>query len=85
MRAKLVEPGYAPTTRFAGNTDIPVMDLVPEAYAAYAGPIFEAFANPPLLTRESDVAEAVWRAVNDSSGNLRYPAGADAVALAQAG
>ena len=85
VRAKLVEPGYAPTTRFAENTDIPVMDLVPEAYAAYAGPVFEAFANPPLLTKESDVAEAVWRAVNDTSDTLRFPAGRDAVALAQAG
>ncbi|MCI5078309.1 SDR family oxidoreductase [Oricola sp.] len=84
VRAKLVEPGYAPTTRFAANTDIAVADLIPEAYAAYAGPIFEGFANPPLLTRESDVAEAVWRAANDTSDRLRYPAGADAVALAAA-
>jgi len=85
VRARLVEPGYAPTTRFAENTDIPVMYLIPEAYAAYAGPIFEAFANPPMITRESDVAEAVWLAVTKTTGELRYPAGADAVALAQAG
>ena len=85
VRARLVEPGYAPTTRFAANTDIPVMELIPEAYAAYAGPIFEAFANPQLTTKESDVAEAVWQAVNDGSDRLRYPAGPDAVALAQAG
>lgn len=85
VKAKLVEPGYAPTTQFAENTDIPVMDLIPEAYAAYAGPIFEAFANPPMITRESDVAEAIWLAVTETSDKLRYPAGADAVALAQAG
>lgn len=85
VRARLVEPGYAPTTRFAANTDIPVMDLIPEAYADFAGPIFAAFANPALTTRESDVAEAVWRAANDTTARLRYPAGADAVALAQAG
>jgi NAD(P)-dependent dehydrogenase (short-subunit alcohol dehydrogenase family) len=81
-RAKLVEPGYAPTTRFAENTDIPVMDLIPETYAEYARPIFAAFANPPMTTKESDVAEAVWLAANDTSARLRYPAGADAVALA---
>lgn len=40
-------------------------------------------AMPAELTRQTDVAEAVWRAANDSSGKLRYPAGADAVALAQ--
>ena len=84
VRTKLVEPGYAPTTRFAVNTDIPVTDLIPEAYAGFAGPIFAGFANPALTTRESDVAEAVWRAANDPSERLRYPAGADAVALARA-
>jgi len=85
VRAKLVEPGYAPTTRFAQNTDMRVEDLIPEAYAAFAAPIFEAFAKPALVTRESDVAEVVWRAVNDDTGQLRFPAGADAVALAQLG
>lgn len=80
---KLVEPGYAPTTRFAENTNIPVMDLIPEAYADFARPIFTEFANPGLTTKESDVAEAVWLAANDSSKRLRYPAGPDAVALAQ--
>ena len=83
VRARLVEPGYAPTTRFAANTDIPVMDLIPEAYAAYAGPIFEAFANPQLTTKETDVAEAVLLAATDKTGRLRFPAGPDAVALAQ--
>ena len=84
VRARLVEPGYAPTTRFAANTDIPVADLIPEAYAGFAGPIFAGFANPALTTRESDVAEAVWQAATDPSDRLRYPAGADAMALAAA-
>lgn len=83
IRAKLVEPGYAPTTRFARNTAVRVEDLVPEAYAGFAAPIFEAFAQPALTTSETDVAEAVWRAVNDSTGRLRFPAGPDAVALAR--
>ncbi|GHC51206.1 SDR family oxidoreductase [Neogemmobacter tilapiae] len=84
VRAKLVEPGYGPTTRFAQNTDIPVSDLIPESYAAFAAPIFAAFANPPLTTKESDVAQIVWQAATDDSTQLRYPAGPDAVALAQA-
>ncbi|GHF40488.1 SDR family oxidoreductase [Seohaeicola zhoushanensis] len=82
VRAKLVEPGYAPTTRFAANTDVKVEDLIPESYSAFAAPIFAGFANPPLVTREADVAEAVWQAVGDSTGRLRWPAGPDAVALA---
>lgn len=84
IAAKLVEPGYAPTTRFAENTEVRVEDLIPEAYRAFAAPIFEGFARPTLVTRERDVAEAVWRAVNDATGRLRFPAGADAEALAAA-
>jgi NAD(P)-dependent dehydrogenase (short-subunit alcohol dehydrogenase family) len=81
IRAKLVEPGYGPTTRFAENGSIPIEELIPEAYAGFAAPIFEAFAKPAMTTRESDVAEAVWNAVHDTTGQLRFPAGEDAVAL----
>lgn len=84
IRAKLVEPGYAPTTRFAHNTSVRIEDLIPETYAAFAAPIFAAFAEPALVTTEQDVADAIWRAANDRSEQLRFPAGADAVALAQA-
>lgn len=84
IRAKLVEPGYAPTTNFAHNTQVRIEDLIPDTYADFAGPIFAAFARPALVTTEIDVAEAVWQAANDVSAELRFPAGADAVALAGA-
>jgi NAD(P)-dependent dehydrogenase (short-subunit alcohol dehydrogenase family) len=84
IRAKLVEPGYAPTTNFARSTDVRVEDLIPPAYASFAQPIFAAFAQPTLVTTETDVAEAVWKAATDLSGQLRFPAGADAIALARA-
>ncbi|MFY9688757.1 MAG: SDR family oxidoreductase [Candidatus Acidiferrales bacterium] len=84
IRVKLVEPGYAPTTRFTQNTEVRVEDLIPMAYADFATPIFAGFARPALTTKESDVAEAVWLAVNDTTGKLRFPAGADAVELARA-
>jgi hypothetical protein len=58
--------------------------LIPEAYAPFAEPIFAAFSQPAAVTTESDVAEAVYLAANDASGQLRFPAGADAVALALA-
>ena len=57
--------------------------LIPEAYAPYAERIFASFAQPGAVTTESDVAEVVWHAANDASGQLRFPAGADAVALAR--
>jgi len=81
---KLVEPGYAPTTRFGANAIVPVADLLPGDYAEFARPIMEAFATPAVTTREEEVAEAVWAAVHDEGDRLRYPAGADAVALAEA-
>ena len=84
VRVKLVEPGYGPTTRFTSNTGPRMEGLIPEAYAPFAQRIFASLAQgPAAVTTESDVAEVVWRAANDASGQLRFPAGADAVALAQ--
>ncbi len=80
---KLVEPGYGPGTRFTANGSERMQGLIPDAYAPFAQPIFEAFAKPVLTTKESDVAEVVWRAANDDSETLRFPAGADAIALAK--
>jgi NAD(P)-dependent dehydrogenase (short-subunit alcohol dehydrogenase family) len=84
VRVKLVEPGYGPTTRFTQNTELRVDEMIPEPYAPFARPIFAALAQPAAVTTESDVAEAVWRAANDMSGQLRFPAGPDALALARA-
>jgi NAD(P)-dependent dehydrogenase (short-subunit alcohol dehydrogenase family) len=83
VRVKLVEPGYAPSTRFTSNGASRMRGLIPEAYTPFAEPIFAAFAQPAAVTTESDVAEAVWRAANDTTGQLRFPGGADALALAQ--
>ncbi len=84
VRVKLVEPGYAPTTRFAENGAARIQGLIPEAYMPFAGPIFAAFAQPAAVTTEQDVAQVVWQAANDASDRLRFAAGADAVALANA-
>jgi NAD(P)-dependent dehydrogenase (short-subunit alcohol dehydrogenase family) len=84
VQVKLVEPGYGPTTRFSSNSGSRMDGLIPEAYAPFAQRTFSSFTEPGAVTIESDVAEAVWRAANDASGRLRFPAGADAVALAQA-
>lgn len=84
VRVKLVEPGYCPDTAFASNGERRMDGLIPEAYKPFAEPIFAAFAQPSKVTTELDVAEAVYRAANDTSEQLRFPAGADAVALAMA-
>ena len=84
VRVKLVEPGYCPSTRFTINGGSRMDGLIPEAYEAFAQPIFAAFAQPAAVTTERDVAEVVYRAANDASVQIRFPAGADAVALALA-
>jgi len=83
VSVKLVEPGYGPTTRFTSNTGSRMEGLIPEAYAPFAQSVLASVAQPTAVTTEFDVAEAVWRAANDTSGQLRFPAGADAVAMAQ--
>ena len=83
VQAKLVEPGYGPTTNFASNGGARMAGLIPEAYQPFAEPIFAGYARPAAVTTEPDVAETVWRAANDATGQLRFPAGADAIALAQ--
>ena len=86
VRVKLIEPGYAPTTRFTANGSERMQGLIPPAYAPYAQSVFAALGQPAALTSELDVAEAVWLAVHDQEepGRLRYAAGADAVALSSA-
>jgi NAD(P)-dependent dehydrogenase (short-subunit alcohol dehydrogenase family) len=85
VQVKLVEPGYGPTTRFTSNGAARMQGLIPEAYAPFAQRIFASMTQLGAVTTETDVAEVVWRAANDASGQLRFPAGADAVALADAG
>lgn len=84
VRVKLVEPGYGPDTRFAENGSARMQGLIPEAYAAFARPIFDAYARPAAVTTAREVAEVVWQASNDTSPRLRFAAGPDAVALARA-
>ena len=83
VRVKLVEPGYGPTTNFTTNGQSRMDGLIPDAYAPFAQRVLADFQQPAAVTHESDVAETVWRAANDTTGQLRFPAGPDAVALAQ--
>jgi NAD(P)-dependent dehydrogenase (short-subunit alcohol dehydrogenase family) len=84
VRVKLVEPGYGPGTSFTSNGGPRMEGLFPEAYAPFAQRIFASLGQPTAVTSPSDVAEVVLRVASDTSGQLRFPAGPDAVALAQA-
>lgn len=81
VRVKLVIPGRSPETRFSENArklayPEPYLDLVQRVFASWEG-------NTGPATHASDVAEAVWSAVNNWSGPSRLHAGEDALRLAE--
>jgi short-subunit dehydrogenase len=82
VRVKLVEPGYGPSTSFTSNGQQRMQGLIPKAYESFAHSVFAGLTKITAATKEADVAEGVWRAANDASDQLHFPAGADAVALA---
>jgi NAD(P)-dependent dehydrogenase (short-subunit alcohol dehydrogenase family) len=83
VRVRIVLPGRSPETSFAQNAQSR-MRAMPEAYADLAQKVFANFAeSTEPVTYSSDVAEAVWRAVTDSSSPIRIPAGADAAEWAK--
>ncbi|MFC8430444.1 SDR family oxidoreductase [Streptomyces sp. NPDC057253] len=86
VRAKTVQPGACLTTNFAARATQGAApdELVPAPYAPWAKKAMNSFTGQELFTKETDVAEAVWRAVHDTTGQLRFPAGPDAHWLAQA-
>lgn len=82
VRVKLVEPGYGPSTAFTSNGADRMVEI-PDEYRPFAEPIMAAFGQPGEVTTPGDVADVVFTAATDTSDRLRFPAGADAVALAQ--
>lgn len=85
VRAKLVEPGYGPSTNFASNGSGRIAGLIPEEYRPFADPVMASFGEAELVTTAADVAEVVLLAAQDTTDRLRYAAGADAVALTHSG
>lgn len=83
VAVKLVQPGYGPGTAFASHTP-DLADMIPEAYAPLAQRAFAGLGELTAVTTAADVAAVVVEAASDRSGRLRFPAGPDAVALAQA-
>ncbi len=84
VRVKIVEPGYAPATNFTANSGSRCDNLIPAAYADYAGRYLQSMpTSPDTCTTAADVAEAVYTAATDGSDQLRYPAGADSLMLAE--
>ena len=84
IKARLVEPGYAPTTNFSANAGPRLQGLIPADYGAFAQSCFANMANyPTAFCTEAEVAEATFSAATDPGDTIRYPAGADTKLLAQ--
>lgn len=84
LRVKLVEPGYGPDTKFTANGMARMAGLVSESYQPYFQQIMGGVGTRGLVTTDADVAAAVYEAANDETEKLRFPAGPDAVQLAEA-
>lgn len=84
VRVRVVLPGRAPETRFGENAQTRMQSGFPEPYAKLVQSVFEHWQQESPVTYSRDVAEAVWRAANDPSSPMRIPAGADAIAWADA-
>jgi len=87
IRARVVVPGMAPTTSFAGTAQewIAQRGGFPEPYADFVHQTLaqmQTAANGEV-TEAQDVAEAVFRASTDPECPMLLPAGADAIAWSQ--
>ncbi len=85
VRVRLVLPGRAPATRFGENARRRMVAEAPPAYADFTrGILASAVDTATPVTQAEDVAEAIWRAATDPTSPMRLPAGADALAMADA-
>lgn len=78
IKARLVEPGYAPTTNFVANTGARMQGLIPADYASFAQAYFERMTSYPTpYCTEMEVAETVFAAATEEGKRIRYLAGPD--------
>ncbi|MDE1159368.1 MAG: SDR family oxidoreductase [Neorhizobium sp.] len=85
IRACLVLPGRAPTTKFGENARARMTadNPFPEPYMPIVKGVFEHWEKDTSpVTQAFDVAEAVYRAATDPATPMRLAAGADAIAVA---
>ena len=84
LSAKLVEPGYGPGTSFIANSGHRIVGLDSPHYADYAAKVMAFTTGAGPTTTADQVASKVLEAASDTSDRLRYPAGPDSEALANA-
>ena len=83
VRVKIVEPGFAPSTSFTANSGERCDNLIPAAYADYAGRYLQSMQEYRLHQRRRCGGGRLCKAATDGLDKLRYPAGADSLMLAE--
>lgn len=84
IRVGVILPGRAPETKFGENGQKAQRIAVPEAYSGLFAKVMTGWGeSTDPVTSATDVAEAIWRTVNESSTPILLPAGADAVMWAK--
>jgi NAD(P)-dependent dehydrogenase (short-subunit alcohol dehydrogenase family) len=82
IKVKLVQPGMAPSTSFGTNVARRER-LMPPPYERFTEGYFAKLQNyPTAVTTIDETVEAIFAAASDEGDQLRYPAGADTVMLA---
>jgi NAD(P)-dependent dehydrogenase (short-subunit alcohol dehydrogenase family) len=82
INVRMVEPGYGRGTNFeTAAMALNGENSIPAPYQPQLGALMGGL--PQVATNVEDVAEAVFRAVNDTIPTLRFPAGADSAASAE--
>ncbi len=71
IKARLVEPGYAPTTNSSANTGTRLQGLIPADYDSFARSYFQKLANDPTpYCTEAEVAESTFLAATDQGHKI---------------
>lgn len=84
IEARLVEPGYAPTTNFTANGGPRMEGLITADYGAFAQSYFQKMGNYPTpYCTEAEVADATFAAATEEGRRLRFLAGPDTKMLAE--
>lgn len=83
VSVKVVIPGQA-ETRFAENAQARASNGIPPAYTDFAKGAVASLGSSAASTKIEDVTKAIWRAATDPDCPDHLPAGADAIALANA-
>lgn len=84
IRVGAILPGRAPSTRFGENASVQMLEF-PEPYLALTQDVFSGWQeSTEPVTYAEDVAKAVWHLVNTPTAPMLLPAGADAIAWAEA-